>query len=67
MKQQQVNQNDMQTCFCKAASRNAAIIWAAIVAAMCFTIVAKAQTLEAWKAMKGDVNLFLVNDLGRNG
>ena len=48
----------MQTCFCKAASRNAAIIWAAIVAAMFFTIVAKAQTPEAWKAMKGDVNLF---------
>lgn len=67
MKQQQVNQSDMQTCFCKAASRNAAIIWAAIVAAMFFTIVAKAQTPEAWKAMKGDVNLFLVNDIGRNG
>ena len=30
-------------------------------------ITAKAQTPEQWKSLKGDINLFIANDLGRNG
>ena len=26
-----------------------------------------AQTTEQWEKMKGDINLFIANDLGRNG
>lgn len=30
-------------------------------------VVCLAQTHEGWKALKSDVNFFLVNDMGRNG
>ena len=29
--------------------------------------VVNAQTTEQWEKMKGDINLFIANDLGRNG
>ena len=47
--------------------RNAMIIFMAIVTAMCVGLTAHAQNPDEWKKMKGDVNLFLANDLGRNG
>ncbi len=33
----------------------------------CSTINLFAQTLEQWEKLKGDINLYLANDLGRNG
>ena len=33
----------------------------------CSTINLFAQTPEQWEKLKGDINLYLANDLGRNG
>lgn len=33
----------------------------------CYTINLFAQTPEQWEKLKGDINLYLANDLGRNG
>ena len=38
-----------------------------IAASILLNITAKAQTPEQWKSLKGDINLFIANDLGRNG
>lgn len=42
-------------------------IAATIILAMMANILTKAQTPEQWKTLKGDVNLYMANDLGRNG
>ncbi|MGN0037247.1 MAG: metallophosphoesterase [Bacteroidaceae bacterium] len=39
----------------------------AIAASLILTMTVHAQTPDQWKGMKGDVSLFLANDLGRNG
>ena len=51
----------------KSAKRNMLIILLVIAASLLLNITANAQTPEQWKALKGDVNLFIANDLGRNG
>lgn len=33
----------------------------------CISLTVSAQNPEAWKNMKGEINLFIANDLGRNG
>lgn len=39
----------------------------AAVLTMAANLTATAQTAGSWKALKGDVNMFMANDLGRNG
>ena len=51
----------------KSAKRNMLIILLVIAASLLLNITANAQTPEQWKALKGDVNLFIANDLVRNG
>ena len=51
----------------KSAKRNMLIILLVIAASLFLNITANAQTPEQWKTLKGDVNLFIANDLGRNG
>lgn len=51
----------------KSAKRNMLIIILVIAASLLLSITANAQTPEQWKTLKGDVNLFIANDLGRNG
>ena len=51
----------------KSAKRNMLIILLVIAASLLLNITANAQTPEQWKTLKGDVNLFMANDLGRNG
>lgn len=51
----------------KSAKRNMLIILLVIAASLLLNITANAQTPEQWKTLKGDVNLFIANDLGRNG
>ena len=51
----------------KCAKRNMLIILLVIAASILLNITAKAQTPEQWKSLKGDINLFIANDLGRNG
>ena len=51
----------------KSAKRNMRIILLVIAASWLLNITANAQTPEQWKTLKGDVNLFIANDLGRNG
>ena len=58
----------MDTTFdLKCAKRNILIILLVIAASILLNITAKAQTPEQWKSLKGDINLFIANDLGRNG
>ena len=58
----------MDTTFdLKCAKRNMLIILLVIAASILMNITAKAQTPEQWKSLKGDINLFIANDLGRNG
>ena len=38
-----------------------------VILAILFCASATAQTPEQWKEMKGDLNFFIANDLGRNG
>ncbi len=51
----------------KRAKRNMLIILLAIAASVLLNIAVHAQTPGEWRTMKGDVNLFIANDLGRNG
>lgn len=51
----------------KCAKRNMLVILIVIAASILLNITANAQTPEQWKSLKGDVNLFIANDLGRNG
>ena len=51
----------------KSAKCNMLIILLVIAASLLLNITANAQTPEQWKILKGDVNLFIANDLGRNG
>ena len=51
----------------RCAKRNMLIIIIAIAASLLLNITANAQTAEQWKTLKGDVSLFIANDLGRNG
>ena len=51
----------------KSAKRNMLIILLVIAASLLLNITANAQTPEQWRTLKGDVNLFIANDLGRNG
>ena len=51
----------------KSAKRNMLIILLVIAASLLLNITANAQTPEQWETLKGDVNLFIANDLGRNG
>ena len=58
----------MDTTFdLKCAKRNMLIILLVIAVSILLNITAKAQTPEQWKSLKGDINLFIANDLGRNG
>ena len=58
----------MDTTFdLRCAKRNMLIILLVIAASILLNITAKAQTPEQWKSLKGDINLFIANDLGRNG
>lgn len=51
----------------KSAKRNMLIILLVIAASLLLNITANAQTPEQWETLEGDVNLFIANDLGRNG
>ena len=51
----------------RRAERNFWAILAAIAISLLFAASAGAQTPCEWKALKGDINLFVANDLGRNG
>lgn len=51
----------------RRAERNLWAVLAAIVFSLLACVAANAQTQEEWRRMKGDVNLFIANDLGRNG
>ena len=58
----------MDTTFdLRCAKRNMLIILLVIAASILLNITAKAQTPEQWKSLKGNINLFIANDLGRNG
>ena len=58
----------MDTTFdLKCAKRNMLIILLVIAVSILLNITVKAQTPEQWKSLKGDINLFIANDLGRNG
>ena len=58
----------MDTTFdLRCDKRNMLIILLVIAASILLNITAKAQTPEQWKSLKGDINLFIANDLGRNG
>ena len=51
----------------RRAERNFWAILAAIALSLLFAASAGAQTPCEWKTLKGDINLFVANDLGRNG
>lgn len=51
----------------RRAERNFWAILAAIALSLLFAASAGAQTPYEWKTLKGDINLFVANDLGRNG
>ena len=51
----------------RRAERNFWAILAAIAISLLFAASAGAQTSCEWKTLKGDINLFVANDLGRNG
>ena len=51
----------------RCAKRNMLIIILVIAASLLVNISANAQNAEQWKTLEGDVNLFIANDLGRNG
>ena len=57
---------DLSICI-KSAKRNLLIVLLAIAASVFVNTIAHAQTPAQWEEMKGDINLFLANDLGRNG
>ena len=51
----------------RRAERNFWAVLATIALSLLFAAVCNAQTLAEWKLLKGDINLFVANDLGRNG
>lgn len=51
----------------KRAERNFWAILSAIALSILFAASCNAQTATEWETLKGDVNLFVANDLGRNG
>lgn len=51
----------------KRAERNFWAILSAIALSLLFAASCNAQTATEWETLKGDVNLFVANDLGRNG
>ena len=51
----------------KRAERNFWAILSAIALSILFAASCNAQTATEWETLKGDVNLFVSNDLGRNG
>lgn len=51
----------------KRAERNFWAILATIAISLLVCATAKGQTAEQWKTQKADINLFVANDLGRNG
>lgn len=59
----------METVFfeIRRAERNFWAILSAIALSLLFAATCNAQTAAEWETLKGDVNLFVANDLGRNG
>ena len=51
----------------KRAERNFWAILSAIALSLLFAASCNAQTATEWETLKGDINLFVANDLGRNG
>ena len=51
----------------RRAERNFWAILSAIALSLLFAATCNAQTAAEWETLKGDVNLFVANDLGRNG
>lgn len=51
----------------KRVGRSMLLVTLAIVASLIANVCANAQTPEEWEALKKDVNLYMANDLGRNG
>lgn len=51
----------------RRAERNFWAILATIAISLLICATAKGQTPEQWKTLKADINLFVANDLGRNG
>ena len=51
----------------QCAKRNMLITLLVVIASLFFHFSVNAQTPEQWKSMKGDVSVFIANDLGRNG
>ena len=51
----------------RRAERNFWAILATIAISLLICSTAKGQTPEQWKTLKSDINLFVANDLGRNG
>lgn len=51
----------------KSSERNFFIVLAVLAASLLANLCAKAQTPDVWEGLKGDINLYLANDLGRNG
>lgn len=51
----------------KRAERNFWAILSAIALSLLFAASCDAQTATEWETLKSDVNLFVANDLGRNG
>ena len=51
----------------RRAERNFWAILATIAISLLVCATAKGQTPEQWKTLKADINLFVANDLGRNG
>ena len=49
------------------AERNFWAVLATIALSLLFAAACNAQTPAEWKLLKGDINLFVANDLGRNG
>ena len=54
---------DLSICI-KSAKRNLLIVAIAIAASVFVNTTAHAQTPAQWEELKGDINLFLANDLG---
>ena len=51
----------------RRAERNFWAVLATIALSLLFAAACNAQTPAEWKLLKGDINLFVANDLGRNG
>lgn len=51
----------------RRVERNFWAVLATIALSLLFAAACNAQTPAEWKSLKGDINLFVANDLGRNG